>query len=524
MLSLFNRPFRGGVHPKAFKQLTSEEPIDTKFIPKTVYLNLLLKNGQLLKPIIAVGQTVVRGQLIAVGSHEMATPLHAPVNGVVTSIKPHITSHPSGLESESIVIHCDDVEKPWVRVDDTNVETLSSDELIGKIADAGIVGLGGGGFPTSVKLRFAKKARVDTLIINGGECEPYLTCDDVTMRSYPDEIVIGVRALMKASGATKAIIAIEDNKPVALTMMRRAANKFSAIEVIKVPSLYPMGSEKHLIKAVTGKTVPEGKLATDLGLLVNNIATARAVYLAICGDQPLVDRVVTVSGNGIVSPKNVLVPIGTPVSEVIEYCGGFTSDTERLVFGGPMMGQTVTAPLVPVDKTVGGILALTQREVVKQDKQSCIRCGQCVKACPMGLMPLKIAEKTRVNDYQSAQELGVMNCLSCGACSYVCPSHIPLVQYFMHAKGAIRAVQVEERKALTVKQLSEARQIRLEQEAMARKKAKAERARPSRRKNVQNTADEMDAATTPVKKDKPARPQRPARKRNVVTKEKVEND
>ncbi|WED24105.1 electron transport complex subunit RsxC [Vibrio sp. JC009] len=476
MQSLFNSPFSGGIHPKTYKSLSNEKAIEKAFWPRNVYLSLQLRNGALLKPLVEVGEHVKRGQKIAVGRSDMVAPIHSPVNGIVTGITEHITAHPSKVKSESIIIRANQ-DKSWATTATKgNFYALSGKEIIEKVNAAGIVGLGGAGFPTAAKLRFASQAKVHTLVINGGECEPYLTCDDVTMREYGAEVIAGVRLMLKASGAEKAVIGIEDNKAEAFEQLKSLASDDDNIQVKLVPSIYPMGSERHLIKTVTGVTVPLGQLSTAVGILVNNIATAQAVYQAVRFNRPLVSRLITVSGKGIENPCNVEVPVGSPVHEILLHCGGFSEDTERLIFGGPMMGQVIPSPQVPVDKCVGGILALTVDEVKERPHQECIRCGQCVRACPMGLMPFQMAAYSRLSDFKMTETMGVNHCLSCGACSYVCPSNIPLVQYFQHAKGAITANKMKEKKSAQAKALTEARKLRLQKEAEAKKAAKAAKA------------------------------------------------
>ena len=488
MQTIFRKPFRGGIHPKAFKSLTKDSGITKDFWPRSVFLSLQLRNGALLKPLVGVGDKVTRGQLVAVGRSDMIAPIHSPVNGTVTGITSHLTSHPSKAKCETIIIRANQ-DKTWgTSYTQGNFYRFEPDEIISKIKDAGIVGLGGAGFPTAAKLRFARQANVKTLVINGGECEPYLTCDDLAMQEYSDEVIAGIRLMMKAAGAEEAIIGVEDNKPEAYGQLRSAASDDENIRVMSVPSIYPMGSERHLIKAVTGQTVPLGQLSTNIGILVHNIATARAVYHAVRFNQPLVSRLITVSGKGILEPVNMDVPVGTPVSEILEFCGGFSEDTERLIFGGPMMGQVITSPHIPVDKCVGGILALTAEEVKERPHQECIRCGQCVRACPMGLMPFQMAAFSRVSDFKKTEELGVNSCLSCGACSYVCPSSIPLVQYFQHAKGAINATKMKEKKSAQAKVLTEARKQRLEKEAEAKRAAKAAKAAGRRKRPARATS------------------------------------
>ncbi len=508
MLSLTGSPFRGGIHPKAYKELTKDKKIDTGFWPRNIYLPLQLRNGARLKPLVKVGERVYRGQKIAVGHTDMIAPIHSSVNGIVTAITEHLTTHPAKVKCETIIIRANENRQWGESATTSSIQNLAPEVIIERVKDAGIVGLGGAGFPTAAKLMFARKGKVDTLIINGGECEPYLTCDDLTMQTFASEVVSGIKLMMSASGAQKAIVGIEDNKREAFDEMFHAANAEPDIEIRLVPSVYPMGSEKHMIKTLTGHEVPAGGLSTQIGILVNNIATARAVYHAVRFQRPLVSRIVTVSGQGIEQPCNLEIPIGTPVNDVINYCGGLRASTERLLFGGPMMGQVIPSLQAAVDKTVGGILALTDDEVIDEYKhQECIRCGQCVRACPMNLMPFQMAAYTRVSDFKRAQELGVQNCLSCGACSYVCPSSIPLVQYFMHAKGVINSNAQQERKSAQVKALNEARKQRLEQEALAKQAAKSAK-RPGRPPRGAPVAAASEGAEKPAR---PARPSRPSR-------------
>jgi electron transport complex protein RnfC len=363
--------------------------------------------------------------------------------------------------------------------------------MIQRVLDAGVVGLGGAGFPTGVKMRLALQKKVHTLLINGGECEPYLTCDDRLMQEKAAEIINGVALMVQAIGCKQAIVAIEDNKPNSIEAMTQASSHLDKINVQTVPSLYPMGSERHLVKAVTGKAIAPGQLSTELGILVHNVATARAVYHAIRYQRPLVDRVLTVSGQGIETPKNLLVPIGTPVHEILTACGGMKIGAHRIVAGGPMMGQVIPSPYSPVDKSVGGLLVLVHEEVRTEQSHDCVRCGRCVQACPMGLMPFQMAAHSKVSDYEGARDYGLDHCLLCGACSYVCPSKLPLVQHFQHARGQVNAQRSMLKKSTLARQLTEAKQKRLEREAQAKRQAKANRKkRTPRRAPKKDTAGE----------------------------------
>ncbi|MBF9002981.1 electron transport complex subunit RsxC [Vibrio nitrifigilis] len=516
MLRLFSHGFSGGVHPKTFKHLTSDKPIDENFWPRYVYLPLQQRDGAVVKPLVNVGDMVFRGQLIAQSLSERVAPIHSPVNGIVTKIAPYITPHPAKIYADTIEIRANE-DRHWGTPAELGAfHQLDPDTILERIQKAGIVGLGGAGFPTAMKLSSARKAGVETLIINGGECEPYLTSDDVTMQTYAAEVISGIKLMQIASGAKRVIVGIEDNKQTAIYEMTDAASEEPNIEIRSVPSIYPMGSAKQLIKTLVGKEVPQGGRSSHIGVVVNNIATARSVYHAVRFRRPLVNRIVTISGQGVSEPRNVEAPIGTRVQDLINYCGGTSESTERLVLGGPMMGQIITSLNVPIDKMVGGILALTSDEIMSKYKhQQCIRCGQCVRACPMSLMPFQMAAYTKVSDFKKAEELGVRSCLSCGACSYVCPSSIPLVQYFMHAKGVINSNWQKERKSQQAKQLTEAKRHRMEEEAKAKLAAKQAKQRPVRGARVA----ESGANEAPARPTRPGRPGRPARPTTQVVSE-----
>ncbi|MGL1959505.1 MAG: electron transport complex subunit RsxC [Colwellia sp.] len=488
VLSYFKKPFKGGIHPKSCKELTQTQAIESDFKPARIYLSLQQRNGTMLISQVEVGELVGKGQLIGKGSSDFCVPLHSPINGRVEAIKDYVSAHPSGIKCKTIIIKADDRLGWATNILPSDPTKISPEEMIQRVLDAGVVGLGGGGFSTGLKMRLARSQKVHTLLINGGECEPYLTCDDRLMQEKATEIVAGVALMILAVGCKQAIIAIEDNKPESIRAIKSACEENDAITVKIVPSLYPMGSELHLIKAVTGKALPPGVRSTSLGILVNNVATARAVYHAIRFQRPLIDRVFTVSGGGIENPRNLVVPVGTQVSDLLQACGGLTMSARRLIAGGPMMGQVIPSHLSPLDKSIGGLLVLNDEEVRQEQSHDCIRCGRCVKACPMGLMPFQMAALSRNSDYESLQDYGIENCLFCGACSYVCPSNISLVQQFMHSRGQINSQRNLSKKMIFAKQLAEAKTERMAKELAAKKAVKAAKAAAKAEKAKKKTS------------------------------------
>lgn len=467
-------PIRGGIHPDYRKELTSEQAIVALPLPKRLYLPLQQHIGAPAEPVVSVGQRVKKGELLARSQGAVSAPTHAPTSGTIADITTVTAPHPSGLPQLTIILEPDGRDE-WAELPDPIADPFaqSSKVIRERVAAAGIVGQGGASFPAAVKLNLGTQQKIETLLINGAECEPYLTCDDRLMREHADDIIDGARIMAHALGAPKIVIAIESNKPQALATMRAAAAAHGNVAVIAVPVQYPMGSERHLTQAITGLETPARKLTAELGVVVHNVGTARAVHQAIRFGRPLTQRVVTVSGGAVREGKNIEVPLGTLVSELIAFCGGLKEEARRIVNGGPMMGQPLPSFEVPVVKGTSGILALTAGEVNEQATQPCIRCGGCVSICPCGLVPVEMAAFIRKDNLDGAAGVGVMDCFSCGSCSYICPSHIPLVQYFNYAKGELAAQDREKRRLDRVKALSESRAQRLERQAKAKREAAA---------------------------------------------------
>lgn len=470
---------RGGVHPEGRKALSAELPIRVLPLPRQLFIPLQQHIGAPATPVVKLGEHVSKGQLIAAGQGMISAPVHAPTSGTITALGDFPAPHPSGLPIPTVVLDADGEDR-WLdseTVDDPF--SLSPEEISERVGNAGIVGLGGATFPAAVKLSLSRKNGVHTLIMNGGECEPYLTCDDRIMRERAVQIVEGIRLIAYSVGAQQILVGIEDNKPEAIAAMRAAASN-SEVNVVVIPSMYPMGSEKQLIQVLTGNEIPASGRPADIGILVHNVGTAYAVHQAIRYGRPLVSRLVTVSGGAIKNPCNLEVLIGTPAQELIEYAGGYAQLPARIVLGGPMMGQQITNIAVPVVKGTSGVLALTSSEIGQAQPSPCIRCSTCVRACPVGLLPLEMAAHIRVSDLPAAVKLGLRDCISCGSCSYVCPAHIPLVHYFNYAKGELMEQERGKLKQEATKKLAEERQLRIQriererQEAAAKRKAARE--------------------------------------------------
>ena len=469
--------FRGGVHPPQHKQVSTTLPVRPAALPARLTLPLHQHIGEPAEPLVKRGQQVLKGQLIARPQGYVSAPVHAPTSGTVVDIGEYPVPHPSGLSAPCIVIEADGEDR-WIdHAPVADYQSLSPSELRNVIREAGIVGLGGAGFPTYIKLNPGHRKALDTLILNGVECEPYITCDDMLMRERAGEIAAGIGIVRHALQARQCLVAIEDNKPEAYDAMCRATAHLEDVTVVQVPTLYPAGSEKQLIKVLTGKEVPSDGLALHIGVVCTNVGTAAAVHRAIDRGEPLISRLVTVTGGAIGRPGNLEVLLGTPMEELIHQCAGDSGAIERLVMGGPMMGFALHRFDLPVIKTTNCVLALTAAELPPpRPVMPCIRCGACADVCPVNLLPQQLYWYSKAKDLDRVQEYHLFDCIECGCCSYVCPSNIPLVQYFRYAKGDIWTREREKEKADIARRRHEFRLERL-----AREKAERE-ARRNRKK------------------------------------------
>lgn len=493
--------FRGGIHPEENKSASEGNAIESLPLAPKLYVPVQQHIGKPAEVEVEVGSYVQKGQLLAHQQGFISAPVHAPSSGTVVAVDKFPAPHPSGLPVKMVVIETDGKEQ-WIdRIPVADPFALEAADIANRVALAGIVGMGGATFPAAVKLKASERSAINTLIMNGAECEPYLTCDDRLMQERADEVVGGARLMQKALGANKVVFVIERNKPTAIAAMELASQTFPDISIAAVPTRYPMGSEKQMIQAATGEEVPAGGLGADIGVMVHNVGTAYAVWRALKHGEPSISRVVTVTGGAVNSAHNYEVPVGTPVSYLLEAAGGTAEETDRLLMGGPMMGQVMPNPDIPVVKGLNGIVALSPAEVRPDSSTACIRCGRCVSACPIGLMPLEMASRARQDDLKGALSFGLVDCIACGSCAWVCPSHIPLVHYFNYAKGVLAERDRAEHKARETRKLAGIKTERLErikrekEEEAARKKAEREakkKAREAAKAAKEAAADNKD--------------------------------
>jgi electron transport complex protein RnfC len=430
------RTFRHGVHPDDHKRQTASLAIERMPFVEEYVLPLSQHIGKPSLPIVAPGQRVERGQMIAEPDGFISTALHAPVTGDVEAIE--LRPHPSGKRMPAIVLRADPFASQRVmRFGEPVSDELSGSEVVSRVQSSGLVGLGGAAFPSHVKLAVPEGKRVRFVIVNGCECEPFLTCDHRVMLEEAESILRGLRLMMGQLGAERGYIGVENNKPDAIAALRAVVAEGEPVDVVPLAVKYPQGAEKMLIDAVLKQEVPAGRLPLDLEIVVNNAATTAMLAEVFASGRPLIERVLTVAGPGVRRPANLLVPLGTPIRAVLDHCGGLKDETRQLILGGPMMGQAQKTPDVPVLKGCSGILAFTHvSPFVHEDP--CIRCGRCLEACPMFLNPSRLALLTRAEDEEELRAHGIANCFECASCSFVCPSNIPLVQLMRVGKAIAR--------------------------------------------------------------------------------------
>ncbi len=481
----------GGIHPEEHKSRSNTTEIQQGLIPSRLVLPLQQHLGAAAEPIVTVGTHVLKGQLIAQPKGYVSCPVHAPTSGTITAIDEQPVHHPSGIEGTCITLEPDQKDEWIEHHGQPTFWELERSDLLSLIQESGIAGLGGAGFPTRVKLNPSSETPIQTLLINGVECEPYITADDRLMRERADAIVLGSYIMAYLVQPEEIIFATEDNKPEAAEALSDAIDRIKAhplthhdrlstlsVSIAVVPTKYPSGGEKQIIQIITGKEVRSGAIPADVGVVCQNVGTAYAVERAVCHGEPLISRITTFTGEGLYKPGNYEVLLGTPIEEMYDQVAVREHRIKRLIMGGPMMGFTLKSARVPIVKTTNCIIAATADEFPEPPPElPCIRCGACADACPVQLLPQQLYWYSKTHNFEQAQHHNLFDCIECGACAYVCPSNIPLVQYYRFAKGEIKAIELENHKADHSRERFEARQARLEKEQQEKEAKRKERAR-----------------------------------------------
>ena len=459
--------FKGGVKPASHKDESTRAPIARTPLPPRLVVPLRQSAGGTPQPLVSAGQKVLKGERIGAPEGSFSAAIHAPTSGSVLAVEPRMLPHPSGLSAPCVVIEPDGEER-WIERVPADYATASPEALRDLLRDAGVVGLGGATFPSHLKLKPGAAGRIGTLIINGAECEPWITCDDLLMRERAGDIVRGIAILRHIASADRVLVGIEDNKPQAIAAMRAACAQASGVDVVPVPTRYPAGGEKQLIRVLTGIEIPYGRIGPEFGVQCFNVGTAWSVHRAIELGEPLISRIVTLTGN-VERPGNFEVLIGTPIDELLALAAP-KADTDRFIMGGPMMGFTLPRTDLPVTKAANCILAASPALFPPQGPEMpCIRCGACTRACPAELQPHELYWFSRAKNFGKAQEYGIFDCIECGCCAYVCPSNIRLVDYYRFAKTSMRALERE-------KAASDAARVRFEFRNQREAREKAEKA------------------------------------------------
>ncbi|QNS16096.1 electron transport complex subunit RsxC [Mannheimia bovis] len=497
--------FPGGIHPMENKDQSNSRPIRTLNLPRFFYVPLVQHSGWAGELSVKVGDLVLKGQPLTKGDNYRQLPVHSPTSGRVIGIEPYVSTHASGLPEMTIIIETDGKDE-WVeRQPIEDFLSLTSDQIIQKVYQYGIAGLGGAVFPTATKLSLADK-RCKLLVINGAECEPYITCDDRLMQDYTHDLIEGIRILRYVLRPEEVVIAIEDNKPHAIKALEDALKGSNDMFVRAIPTKYPSGASDQLIQVLTGLEIPAGQRTIQMGIVMHNVGTAYAVKRAIMDDEPLIERVVTLTGDKIRNKGNVWARLGTPIQHLLEQVD-YQADKRFPVFmGGPMMGFILPSLQAPVTKTVNCLIAPDHFEYAPPEpERSCIRCSSCSDACPVGLLPQQLYWFARAEDHDKSKEYNLDACIECGVCAYVCPSYIPLIQYFRQEKAKINEIEEKARKAEEAKIRFEAREARLQKERDART-ARITQAAEKRREEVANAGgvDPVKAALERLKAKKAA--------------------
>jgi len=501
--------FPGGLKLRHHKQIACRDPLARPDLPEALFLPLQQHQGPFGEVLVQPDDRVLKGQPLSRARNDREVPVHAPTSGTIREIKPWPVSWPPAGEAECLILEPDGNET-WFETNALeNWHDAEPAELVEHIRAAGLAGLGGAMFPTAAKLR-GDWRQVHTLILNGSECEPYISCDEMLMRERPGAIIEGGLILARALGAGKVVIAIEDQMGAVDKSLTRALAEHDPNDIcriVEVTTVYPEGGEKQLIQVLTGAEVPHDGLPQDLGLVCLNVGTAAAARDAVIEGKPLIERIVTVSGPGIAHPRNLLTLLGTPVSNLLAAAGGVDDDIERLVLGGPMSGLPLASDRIPITKGSNCILVLRRQDTRReQPVMPCINCGECVRVCPASLLPQELYKYLKAESHEEADSLDLFDCIECGCCAHVCPSHIPLVDWYRHGKGVLRERGIEDARAQKARQRFEAREKRITEEKEERRRKREQRERKLKsggdaRSEVQAAIERAQSRSTESDKD-----------------------
>lgn len=495
--------FPGGLRLRHHKQVACQQPVARPPLPDRLYIQIIQHQGDSGEVLVEAGDEVLKGQVLTAAGDEFVVPEHAPSSGRIEGVTDHPAAFPPGGTQRCIVLVPDGHDR-WTGLTPLDEwRTRAPDEIVDHLHDHGLAGMGGAMFPTAAKLR-GDWDNIHTVILNGAECEPWIACDEMLMRERAEAMIEGGLILARAAGAERVVIAIEDRMGQVEEKLRAARRELgceTTVRIRKVFTIYPEGGERQIIQALTGKEVPHDGLPQDLGVVVHNVATAAAARDAVTQGRPLIERIVTVTGTGIRKPCNLMALIGTPVAHLVEAADGYRGEVTRLVLGGPMSGTALASDEIPVTKGANCILALTREETgPNQPTLPCINCGECVRVCPARLLPQTLYRLIEAGQYERAAEYDVADCIDCGCCAQVCPSHIPLVDYYRHAKDELTRRQLDKRRAALARRRFEAREERLQREKEERRTRR--KAREKKLEKHDEAKDEIQAAIERAKRKK----------------------